>query len=89
MHEVDGGKVVWEYFEAQLDSDDSWTDLSQEGLNSDPVAMDVSIEAKNQNFTAKPTNNRLPPAQQCGKTRNIVGSKSILLVFTPRRKVVT
>ena len=46
MHEVDGGKVVWEYFEAQLDSsNDSWTDSSQEGLNSDPVAMDVSIEA--------------------------------------------
>ena len=45
MHEVNGGKVVWEYFEAQLDSDDSWTDSSQERLNSDPVAMDVSIEA--------------------------------------------
>ena len=44
MHEVDGGKVVWEYFKAQLDSDDSWTDLSQEALNLDPVAMDVSLE---------------------------------------------
>ena len=30
---------------AQLDLDDSWTDSSQEALNLDPVAMDVSIEA--------------------------------------------
>ena len=40
-----------EYFEAQLDLDDSWTDLSQEALNSDPVVMDVSLEEASKSAT--------------------------------------
>ena len=36
---------------AQLDSDDSWTDSLQEALNSDPVAMDVSLEEASESAT--------------------------------------
>ena len=49
MHEVNGGKVVWEYFQAELDSDDSWADSSVGSLignvqDTDPIAMDISLE---------------------------------------------
>ena len=49
INEVNGGKVVWEYFQAQPDSDDSWTDSSAESpieefLDPDPEPMDISLD---------------------------------------------
>ena len=49
IHKVNGGKVVWKYFEAELDSDDSWTDSSVgssigNAQDTDPIAMDISLD---------------------------------------------